>query len=301
MNLYILKYNMIYYVCNCPRNIIIPINDIQAVKHYKDNKLIKLYNKKYISDSQNISNGDNTIIPNKFPIIVRPKVNLYGMGKDAYFIENLHNFNIPAKFFWCEVFKGNHISVDIFFNNNKIQHYIAFRGEQGKLFTFEYWEYLKNYKISKKIEKWIYKNLNSFYGVFNIELIDDNIIECHLRMGDLNYFQNEELTNCIISCYQNKKFKIPKLPQIYLLPIFVDKGKYVRLKEEEIFGYVRESNTYEYVLNYFIDPPPDKNSNPAGGDRICNFTITNLEKGFILRDHILNKIKFNFKLDNYRF
>ena len=101
MNLYILKSNMIYYVCNCPNNIVIPINDIQAVKYYKDNKLIKLYNKKYIANSQNISNGDNSIIPNKFPIIVRPKVNLYGMGKDAYFIENLHNFNIPEKFFWC--------------------------------------------------------------------------------------------------------------------------------------------------------------------------------------------------------
>tara|TARA_B100000963_G_scaffold323806_1_gene308878 strand:- start:1609 stop:2466 length:858 start_codon:yes stop_codon:yes gene_type:complete len=281
---------MIYYICNCPSNIIIPINDIQAVKYYKDNKLIKLYNKKYIADSQNISNGDNTIIPNKFPIIVRPKVNLYGMGKDAYFIENLYNFNISPKFFWCEVFRGDHISVDIFFNNNEIQEYIAFRGKQGKLFTFEYWEYLRNYKISSKIKKWIYNNLNSFCGVFNMELINDNIIECHLRMGDINYFQNEELTNCVISCYQNKKFKIPELPQIYLLPVFVEKGKYIRLKEEDIYKYVRKTKVDNYVLNYFIDPPPEKNSNPAGGDRICNFTITNLKKGFILRDYILKSL-----------
>ena len=281
---------MIYYVCNCPSNIIIPINDIQAVKHYKDNKLIKLYNKKYIADSQNISNGDNTIIPNKFPIIVRPKVNLYGMGKDAYFIENLHNFNISAKFFWCEVFRGHHISIDIFFNNNKIQDYIAFRGEQGKLFTFEYWEYLKDYKISNKIEKWIYKNLNNFCGVFNIELINDNIIECHLRMGDINYFQSEQLTKCIIDCYSNKKINIPELPQIYLLPVFVKKGKYIRLKEEDIYKYIRATKVDNYILNYFIDPPPENNSNPAGGDRICNFTITNLEKGFILRDYILKSL-----------
>ena len=92
MNLYILKYNMIYYICNCPKNIIIPINDIQAVNHYKNNKLIKLYNKKYIADTQNFINGDNTIIPNQFPIIVRPKINLMGMGKDAYFINNLSKF-----------------------------------------------------------------------------------------------------------------------------------------------------------------------------------------------------------------
>ena len=118
-------------------------------------------------------------------------------------------------------------------------------------------------------------------------------------MGDLNYFQNEELINCVINCYQNKKFDIPKLPQIYLLPIFVDKGKYIRLAEEEIFGYVRESNTYEYVLNYFIDPPPDKNSNPNGGDRICNFTITNLEKGYHLRDYILKIIQLQVLIQVY--
>jgi len=293
MNLYILKYNMIYYICNCPKNIIIPINDIQAVKNYKKNKLLKLYNKKYIADSQNFINGDNTIIPNEFPIIVRPKINLMGMGKDAYFIDNLSKFkqtNINNKFFWCEVFRGHHISVDIFFNNNDIQGYIAFRGKQGKLFTFKYWEYLRNYKISNKIKKWIYKNLNSFCGVFNIELISDNIIECHLRMGDINYFQSEQLTKCIIDCYNNKKINIPYLPQIYLLPVFVEKGKYIRLKEEDIYKYVRETEVNNYILNYFIDPPPENNSNPAGGDRICNFTITNLEKGFILREYILKSL-----------
>ena len=284
---------MIYYICNCPKNIIIPINDIQAVKNYKKNKLLKLYNKKYIADSQNFINGDNTIIPNEFPIIVRPKINLMGMGKDAYFIDNLSKFkktNINNKFFWCEVFRGHHISVDIFFNNNDIQGYIAFRGKQGKLFTFKYWEYLRNYKISNKIKKWIYKNLNSFCGVFNIELISDNIIECHLRMGDINYFQSEQLTKCIIDCYNNKKINIPYLPQIYLLPVFVEKGKYIRLKEEDIYKYVRETEVNNYILNYFIDPPPENNSNPAGGDRICNFTITNLEKGFILRDYILKSL-----------
>ena len=67
-------------------------------------------------------------------------------------------------------------------------------------------------------------------------------------MGDLNYFQNEELTNCIISCYQNKKFKIPKLPQIYLLPIFVDKGKYVREKFSD-----EENKRINEIFNFYDD------------------------------------------------
>ena len=36
MDLYILKYNMLYYIAKCPANIIIPINDFQAIKLYPE-------------------------------------------------------------------------------------------------------------------------------------------------------------------------------------------------------------------------------------------------------------------------
>lgn len=282
MKLYILKYNYIYKVCNCNKNIIIPSNDFQAIKLYDNLKY--LYNKIFIAESQKIKCGIE--IPINYPVIVRPITNLYGMGKDAYFLYNINT--IPKDFFWCEIFKGNHISVDIFYNDNGILGCIAFQGFPGKLFTFDYWEYLPNYKLSNKIINWINNNLNSFKGVFNIELINDNIIECHLRMGDLNYFQNKELINCVIDCYKNKKINLPILQKIYLLPIFREKGKYIRLKQEDIYYFARVTNTKEYIINYFIDPPPSKVGNPNGGDRICNFTITNLEKGFILRKYILD-------------
>ena len=294
MKLYILKYNFIYYLCNCPKDLKIPINDIQSIKHYKDFNLIKLYNKKYIADTQDLENGKDSEYPSKFPVIVRPIVNLYGMGKDAYFLNytEKENFKIPKDFFWCEMLDGEHLSVDVFYTKNKIQNFICFRGEKGNLFTFEYWEYLPNYKPSKYITNWIKNNLKGFNGVFNIEIIGNNIIECHLRMGDSNYFQNKELTKYLISCYKNEviNFNKKKLPKIYLLPIFVDKNNYVKLKTEDIFNFVRESNTEKYILNYFIDPPPENNTNPAGGDRICNFSITNLEKGFYLKNFMKKTI-----------
>lgn len=289
MRLYILKYNMLYYMCDCPKSLEIPTNDFRAIELYENHRW--LYNKKIIAKSQNIEYGDSNKIPSKYPIIVRPIVNLYGMGKDAFFVDNSKDFKIPTDFFWAEVLKGKHISVDIFFNNNTIQDYIAFEGLPDKLFTFDHWEYLPDYKLPTNIVKWTNKYLKKYNGVFNIEILDKRIIECHLRMGDLNYFQNEELINCVIKCHQNKEFKLPKLNKIYLLPVFVDKGKYVKLKDEDIYRYVRDTNTEDIVLNYFIDPPPDKNSNPNGGDRICNFTITNLEKGYYLRDYILKIIQ----------
>ena len=47
MKLYILKYNMIYYICNCPKDITIPINDFQAYKTFKSKNYV--YNKKWIA------------------------------------------------------------------------------------------------------------------------------------------------------------------------------------------------------------------------------------------------------------
>ena len=41
MKLYMLKYNMLYYICNC--NLNIPLNDFDAYDHYINHRF--LYNK----------------------------------------------------------------------------------------------------------------------------------------------------------------------------------------------------------------------------------------------------------------
>ena len=35
MKLYILKKNIIYHICNCPKDLVIPTNDFEAHKLYK--------------------------------------------------------------------------------------------------------------------------------------------------------------------------------------------------------------------------------------------------------------------------
>lgn len=296
MNLYILKSNMIKYICYCPPNITIPTNDFKAYNYYK--KFRHLYNKKFIADSQELINGTNkNIPPNNMRVIVRPIKNLEGMGKGAYFLnDNSKIKEISNNDFWVEVLEGEHISVDIFYNHFGFLGVIAFRGYPGKEFTFTHWEYLPNYSLPKNILKWVNKHLSGFIGVLNLELINDKIIECHLRMGDLNYFQSSELMDIVIKCYQNKPLFLPKLDKIYLIPVFVKKGKYIQLKKEDIWMCARKSETIDYILNYFIDPLPENCSNPNGGDRICNFTVSDYNKGVIMRKEILeyvNSIEHN--------
>ena len=175
MELYLLKHNMIYFICNCPKEIIIPTNDFEAYDFFK--KFQNLYNKKWIAESQNISCGLQKTEPKQFPVIIRPIKNLQGMGRDAYYADKIPK-NMSKDHFWCEILKGDHISVDVFFNKYGIQGIIAFQGFPGKLFTFKYWEYLPKYKLPKTIKVWINTHLKSFKGVFNLEMISIPTTKC---------------------------------------------------------------------------------------------------------------------------
>ena len=297
MRKYLLKYEMIYYVCNCPENIIIPTNDFLAYEYYENKKnknFMKLFDKQIIAETQLLENGDKNKMPSKFPVIIRPKINLYGMGKDAYYgykMEDIRNIN--QENFWCEVLEGKFYGVDIFLNKNGIQGIIAFEGIRGKLFTFDYWEYMPNYKLSKNIVNWINKYMTGLNGVFNLEILDGKIIECNMRLGDSNFFQSKEITYCIIDCYLNKDLILPKfIPKIYLIPVFVKKGDYKELSENNLYQIVRKfDKKNKYVLNFLIDPINDI-GNPEGGDRVCNFTVIDLDIGKKIRKYILENIFF---------
>lgn len=267
----------------CQSNIDIPTNDYQAHVKYPDYNFI--YYKDYIANSQGVKNGKQ--IPENFPVIIRPVINLSGMGKNARICHNKKDFNISKDEFWCELLEGDHISLDIFYNKYGFLDIIAFRGVPCESFTFKFWEYLPNFEIPLKIKKFIHKNLVDYKGIINIEMIGDKIIECHLRMGDINYFQSKELTYNVIKCYQNEKIKNPILPKIYLVPVFVKtKKEYRKLKKEEIYYAVRKCNASDSVLNYTIDSL--SSSNPPGGVRVCNLTVYDLKKGVKVRQFILN-------------
>lgn len=288
MKIYMYKDYFLKYISDCPKSLKISSNDFESYEMFPKYK--KLYNKKYIAESQHLLCGDQINDENiDFPVIVRPVTNLYGMGLGAYYL--YEKKQIKKTDFWCEILKGLHISVDIFYNSFGINGYIAFYGKSDELFTFSYWEYLPNYKLPNNIINWIHNNLRDYNGVFNIEIIGDKIIECHLRMGDINYFQDKNLIDKLIKCHQNQKIVLHKLPKIYLVPVFVDKDKKILLRDEDIWYFCRITNTIKYVKNYLIDPLPSNDiGNPLGGNRICMFTVTDLEKGMKIKREILNNL-----------
>lgn len=259
----------------------IPVNDIQAYKYYPKYNFI--YNKLFIAKSQNLNCGTSN--PN-IPSIVRPIINLYGMGSGVYFLDHKSkNLNIPNKNFWCEILKGEHISIDIFKNSYGIQDSISFKGISNDDQTFDYWEYI-DFIIPNNIKNWINFHLYNFIGIINIELIGDKIIECHLRMGDLNFFKKKKLIREVIKCYNNKKISIPKLLKIYLIPIFSYPNSYKVLRNNKFKKILKKYD--KYIYSYHKDSY--KLKKVSNRSRLYILAVTNKNIGMHIRNIILNKI-----------
>lgn len=117
-------------------------------------------------------------VPMPDTYIVRPCVNIPGMGRGAYFTHlEEGTTHLPPGYFWCERFFGRHISVD-YLNGQQVLAVEGFRElDSDELWRFSAWK-----KIDEIIPlPSIFLSLTRRYKYINIEYIDDNPIEIHLR------------------------------------------------------------------------------------------------------------------------
>ena len=116
--------------------------------------------------------------------IVRPSINLLGMGRFSrieWIDKDTENFH-PAEF-WCEVFEGNHISVDFHYKESKLV-VLGERDHDDPLYKWKRWT-----KIDHKVEfPEILNDLKGDYEWINCEFIGDKLIEVHFRRNpDFRY------------------------------------------------------------------------------------------------------------------
>jgi len=144
-----------------------------------------VYNKLFLSHSLRYLCGPvGAIVPSSGYYIVRPSINLLGMGRFSrieWIDKDTDHFH-PAEF-WCEIFEGNHISVD--FRNKKSE--LVVLGEkdnEDELYKWKKWT-----KIDEEIQfPSILNSLKGNYEWINCEFIGNNLIEVHFRRNpDFRY------------------------------------------------------------------------------------------------------------------
>ena len=144
-----------------------------------------IYNKLFLSRVLGYTCGPTgTTVPQPDFYIVRPMVNLLGMGRFARkewigkYTDQFH----PAEF-WCEIFKGEHLSVDFYQQKAELV-VLGTRDSDVPYYKWKKWE-----KIERDIPfPKILNKLKGDYDWINCEFIGDKLIEVHFRQNpDFRY------------------------------------------------------------------------------------------------------------------
>jgi hypothetical protein len=153
--------------------------------HSKD---LWVYNKLFLSRRLGYLCGPaGTTVPKPDFYIVRPSFNLFGMSRLARieWIEKRTDDMHPAEF-WCEIFKGDHISVDYHHQEQDLC-VLGTREEGSPIYKWTKWE-----KINKNIIfPDILRNLNKHYEWINCEFIGEKLIEVQFRRNPNFRYNNK--------------------------------------------------------------------------------------------------------------
>jgi hypothetical protein len=144
-----------------------------------------IYNKLFLSRVLGYKCGPvGTTVPQPDFYIVRPMVNILGMGRFARkeWIEKYTCTFHPGEF-WCEIFEGEHLSVDFYHQTSELV-VLGTRDQEDPYYKWKRWE-----KIDRKIVfPDVLKNLKGDYDWINCEFIGNQLIEVHFRRNpDFRY------------------------------------------------------------------------------------------------------------------
>lgn len=144
-----------------------------------------VYNKLQLSQVLGYTCGPSGLeVPNPDFFIVRPSQNFMGMGRHTRIeylekeTEHLH----PGEF-WCEVFEGEHLSVDFHYGKPEL----IVKGERKEYDQFHKWS--KWYKVERGIRfPEVLEEFVDTYEWINCEFIGGKLIEVHFRRNsDFRY------------------------------------------------------------------------------------------------------------------
>lgn len=281
---------------------VIPKNDLEAWILFPKYNFI--YNKLFLFQYQNIDCDPMPIFPNEYPIVIKPIINLMGMGLNAIKINNDIEFkqHLTNNHFWCKYIDGEHLSWDIIVRNGIIIYFCCFKGYKNKIFgAFNYWKLVNKKTLPKIIKKLIKDHLKGYTGCLNCETINNKIIECHLRIGDADQLPKEYLKLFYLNYIDNKidiKMEISKLNinhEIFLIPVWQNVDKIDKL--DEIYQYLIDNwenkiNDNEYIKFYYFDKPG--HAYPSNLKRWFLFVVHEYKKGYQLKKLIEKDLVNNY-------
>jgi len=284
-------------------------NDRMAYKNNPKHNFV--YNKHFVIESQNVECNKMDIVPFKYPVFIKPKMNLRGGNRGCFIANNRQEFlEIREKYdniqeneyikelFWSSVIEGEEASTDFIVQDGQIMWELDYKIQKlpNSIIGVETLISTKN-RCPNKVRNWIHKYLNDYTGCVNLQYIGDTIIEVGLRFDAGGRF---------IQWTQNKEL-------IKNINYFVDNGKWIK-QPNEVFDFkdVYVIGCYkDYPIIYYLPYPLIelimKNSNIQNwhyyidvqkkGQKYLN--IVDCDRDKLMQ--VKNKIEFGMNIMNWIF
>jgi hypothetical protein len=218
-------------------------NDIDAYHFNKGYEHI--YDKKWVTESQNNKCGFMNEIPIQFPVFIKPIINLKGGNRDCYIINNINEFNKYSNredLFWSKLYEGEEGSTDFLLDKGKILFELSYKIEKidGRILGMMT-KISTNNKCPFEIIEWVKYNLRDYSGPVNIQYIGENIIEAGLRFDSGGNF---------IQWTNNKKL-------IEHINNYIDYGNWIPLHNNDYYFKDRYiCGCYkDYPIIYYLPAP----------------------------------------------
>ena len=142
-----------------------------------------MLNKLYVQEGLNNPCGPLGVEPSQYPVWIKPVINLYGLGIGSKKVESRYMMEYAPGMMWTPFYTGDHISYDIKYENDEIVEVYSAKGLNGPYFTE--W-HVSKIEPDPKLKFLVYKlsMIGKLPTYFNIETIDDKLIECHPRWSE---------------------------------------------------------------------------------------------------------------------
>lgn len=151
------------------------LTDADAWMAYPQHRI--WFDKLWLSQALGYQCGPGSVAPPKPDrYVVRPIYNLYGMGAGASIRYIETGDEVPPGYFWCELFKGEHFTIDYKWQFGKWAPVRTLRGYSTGLAHFTKWRV----ETTNFVLPSIFNNLRDV-DTINVEIVNNKIVEVHLR------------------------------------------------------------------------------------------------------------------------
>ena len=275
----------------CPARVRIPTEDADAVAWYPKHSWV--YDKRRVAETQGLGCGAGDSPPPSYPVFVKPRVNLRGMGSGSTRVDSPEEFRraMTPDHFWSPFLTGLHLSSDAAVVNGEAQwwrHAIGHAGEGG---TFDYWSVLAapSPDIESYCGAWLRQYLDGYTGMINFETIGGRIIEIHLRFADQwpDLYGGDEWVRALIALYERRVWTYDDSNRRdgFSVVLFGPHGVHYRHPPREfVHDVLAVPNISSVQITFHEDRTPESHAMPPGGFRLAIINTWDLAAGKGARD-----------------